>query len=44
MNIFVESVSLEEIRRAVAAGFADGVVLSDTSYAGSESDEGRELI
>ena len=44
MNIFVESVSLEEIRRAVASGFADGVVLDDTSYAGSDSAEGRELI
>ncbi|HEX2723701.1 MAG TPA: transaldolase family protein [Gemmatimonadaceae bacterium] len=44
MNIFVESVSVEEIRRAVAAGFADGVVLTDASYAGSESPDGRELI
>lgn len=44
MNIFVESVSIEEIRRAVAAGFADGVVVSDTHYAGSASSEGRELI
>lgn len=44
MNIFVESVSLEEIRRAVAAGFADGVVLNDAGYAGSESSDGRELI
>lgn len=44
MNIFVESVSVEEIRRAVAAGLADGVVVSDSLYAGSESVEGRELI
>lgn len=44
MNIFVESVSVEEIRRAVAAGLADGVVVSDALYAGSESVEGRELI
>lgn len=44
MNIFVESVSLEEIRQAVASGFADGVVLNETSYAGSDSAEGRELI
>jgi transaldolase len=44
MNIFVESVSIEEIRRAVAAGFADGVVVSDSTYAGSASVEGRELI
>ena len=44
MNIFVESVSVEEIRRAVAAGLADGVVVSDSLYAGSESVEGRALI
>lgn len=44
MNIFVESVSIEEIRRAVAAGFADGVAVSDSTYAGSASPEGRELI
>ena len=44
MNIFVESVSVEEIRRAVAQGLADGVVVSDALYAGSESVEGRELI
>lgn len=44
MNIFVESVSIEEIRRAVATGFADGVVVSDSSYVGSASVEGRELI
>jgi len=44
MNIFVESVTLEEIRRSVASGFADGVVLNDASFAGSESSDGRELI
>lgn len=44
MNIFVESVSIEDIRRAVASGFADGVVVSDSTYAGSASVEGRELI
>lgn len=44
MNIFVESVSLEEIRSARAAGFADGVVLADSEYAGSSSPQGRELI
>jgi transaldolase len=44
MNIFVESVSLDEIRRAVAAGLADGVVVSDSLYSGSSSLEGRELI
>jgi len=44
MNIFVETVSIDEIRRAVAAGLADGVVVSDASHAGSASVEGRELI
>jgi len=44
MNIFVESVSVEEIRRAVNAGLADGVVVTDSAYAGSASVEGRELI
>ncbi len=44
MNIFVETVSLDEIRRAVAAGFADGVVLTDANYPGSQSTAGRELI
>jgi transaldolase len=44
MNIFVESVSIEEIRQAVAAGLADGVVVSDSLFSGSGSPEGRELI
>ena len=44
MNIFVESVSLEEIRQAVTAGLADGVVVADSIYAGSGSSAGRELI
>jgi transaldolase len=44
MNIFVESVSLDEIRQAVSAGLADGVVVSDSLYSGSASLEGRELI
>ena len=44
MNIFVESVSVEEIRRSVNAGLADGVVVTDSAYAGSASVEGRELI
>ena len=44
MNIFVEIVSIEEIRRAVGAGFADGVVVSDSTFVGSASTEGRELI
>lgn len=44
MNIFVESVSIDEIRRSTAAGFADGVVVAGSVYAGSDSAEGRELI
>ncbi|MDO8500335.1 MAG: transaldolase family protein [Gemmatimonadaceae bacterium] len=44
MNIFIESVSLQEIRRSVEAGLADGVVMSDSAYAGSESADGRALI
>lgn len=44
MNIFVESVLLEEIRGLVSAGLADGVVVTDASYAGSSSAGGRELI
>jgi transaldolase len=44
MNIFVESASLDEIRHAVAAGYADGVVVTHTTYAGSDSPVGRELI
>jgi len=44
MNIFVESVSIEEIRRAAAAGFADGVVVADGAYAGINSPDARELI
>ena len=44
MNIFIETVSIEEMRNASAAGFADGVVISDAGFAGSASDEGRELL
>jgi transaldolase len=44
MNIFVESMSLEDIRRASEAGFADGVVVSGATYTGSDSPSGRELI
>ena len=43
MNIFVESVSIDEIRHAAEAGFADGVVVSD-AYAGGSSPDARELI
>ena len=42
MNIFVETVSLDEIRRASAAGLADGIVVSDSVDASAP--EGRELI
>ena len=44
MNIFVESASVDEIRRAVLSGLADGVVVPDSDYAGSGSSEGSELI
>jgi transaldolase len=33
MNIFLESVSIDEIRDAAAAGFADGVIFSESDYA-----------
>lgn len=42
MNIFVESISLDEIRQATAAGFADGIVI--TSVVDSSSSHGREII
>ncbi len=42
MNIFIESVSLDEIQRATAAGFADGIVISDSADSGNSN--GRELI
>lgn len=42
MNIFVESISLDEIREATAAGFADGIVIS--SVVDSTSSHGREII
>ena len=44
MNIFVESTSPEEIRSNFRSGFADGVVLYDSLYSGSGSQEGRALI
>ena len=37
MNIFLESVSIDEIRRASSAGFADGVVFSQSAQAASDS-------
>jgi transaldolase len=33
MNIFLESVSVDEIRRTSAAGFADGVIFSEAAFA-----------
>src|ERR1019366_8834245 len=42
MNIFVETTSLDEIRRTTAAGFADGIVITDA--VDSSSAEGRKQI
>lgn len=42
MNIFVETTSPDEIRRLTAAGFADGIVITDKID--SSSAEGRDLI
>jgi transaldolase len=45
MNIFLESVSIDEIRRVSAAGFADGVIFSESAHAASESGaDGHEAI
>jgi transaldolase len=45
MNIFVESVSPDEIRRAASAGFADGVIFSETSYAkGARSGDSAAVL
>lgn len=45
MNIFLESVSRDEIRQAASAGFADGVIFSETSYASSAAKEdSREVL
>lgn len=44
MNIFVESASLDEIRRSSLSGFADGVVLSNGTHAAGGSGDGRELL
>jgi transaldolase len=35
MNIFLESVSIDEIRRVSSAGFADGVIFSEGAFAGA---------
>ncbi|MGH9418718.1 MAG: transaldolase family protein [Thermoanaerobaculia bacterium] len=42
MNIFVETISLDEIRRLTAAGFADGIVIADAPDASTP--EARDLI
>jgi transaldolase len=42
MNIFVETISLTEIRQATASGFADGIVITDV--VDSTSPHGREII
>lgn len=44
MNIFIESASLEEIRRSSQNGFADGVVLSTAGYPGSAGSDFTDLI
>ncbi|SRR6266480_608088 len=43
MNIYLESVNLEEIRTAAAAGLADGVVFSHTAVT-SETADARERL
>ena len=42
MNIFIETISLAEIRQATASGFADGIVITDV--VDSPSPHGREII
>lgn len=45
MNIFLESASIDEIRRASAAGFADGVIFSEPAQAaGATGIGGHEVI
>jgi transaldolase len=45
MNIFLESVSIDEIRQASAAGFADGVIFSQPDHTGGPAGTGgREMI
>lgn len=41
MNIFVETISLDEIRHVTASGFADGIVVS---YSDASADDIRTLI
>lgn len=44
MNIFIESASIEEIRNALAHGFADGVVIDDGVLPLSDLNDVRTLI
>jgi transaldolase len=45
MNIFLESVSIDEIREASASGFADGVVFSESAFSEfSATNNPREVI
>jgi transaldolase len=44
MNIFLESVSIDEIRNASAAGFADGVIFSESAYAAIASGVGAHDV
>src|SRR6266542_6364650 len=45
MNIFIESVSIDEIRDAFSAGFADCVVFSESAHAaGTSGVDAHELI
>lgn len=45
MNIFLESVSIDEIRRASSAGLADGVIFSESAYAaGNGGADAHEVI
>jgi transaldolase len=38
MNIFIESVSIDEIRQASASGFADGVIFSESEHSAVRGD------
>ncbi|HYN81049.1 MAG TPA: transaldolase family protein [Gemmatimonadaceae bacterium] len=45
MNIFIESVSIDEIRQASAAGFADGVIFSEYDHSAGQAAVGaHDLI
>jgi transaldolase len=44
MNIFLESTSIDEIRQASAAGFADGVIFSPSGHPFGTSSDDHEVI